>query len=100
GPFAGAGLGAGGHDGALGAVAANCTVSGGTTQSVSVPSGGTATAAFSVSCAATTGDLTVTTNTSGSNLDPDGYTVTVDGTTSQPITINGSVTFTGLAGGS
>ena len=94
------GLAAGSHDVVLGAVAANCTVSGGATQSVSVPSGGTATAAFSVSCAATTGDLTVTTSTSGSSLDPDGYTVTVDGTTSQPITINGSVTFTGLAGGS
>ena len=45
------------------------------------------------------GSLTVTTSTTGSNLDPDGYTVTVDGTTSQPIGINGSVTFPGLAPG-
>ena len=94
------GLAAGSHDVVVSGVAANCSVSGGSSQSVSVPSGGTATAPFSVSCAATTGDLTVTTNTSGSNLDPDGYTVTVDGTTNQAITINGSVTFTGLAGGS
>ncbi len=43
------------------------------------------------------GGLAVTTSTSGSNLDPDGYTVTVDGTTRQPIATNGSVTFTGLA---
>src|SRR5437867_2687697 len=93
------GLAAGSHDVGLGAVAANCTVSGGTTQSVSVPSGGTATAAFSVSCAATTGDLTVTTNTSGSNLDPDGYTVTVDGGSPQAIGINASVTYTSLAAG-
>ena len=47
----------------------------------------------------TTGNLTATTNTTGSNLDPDGYTVTVDGTTSQPIATNGSVTFNNLAAG-
>src|SRR6266571_5211454 len=47
------------------------------------------------------GNLTATATTSGSNLDPDRYTVTVDGTTSQPIATNGgSVTFTGLASGS
>jgi len=48
------------------------------------------------------GNLTATTSTSGANLDPDGYTVTVDGdgTSSQPVTINGSVTFTSLVAGS
>src|SRR5438309_3565968 len=45
------------------------------------------------------GSLTVTTSTTGSNLDPDGYTATVDGTSSQPIGINGSATFPGLAPG-
>jgi len=45
------------------------------------------------------GNLTVTTSTTGSSLDPDGYTVTVDGTSSQLIGINGSVTFTGLVAG-
>jgi hypothetical protein len=34
----------------LSGVPSNCTVSGGNTQTVTVPSGGTATAAFSVSC--------------------------------------------------
>src|SRR5213596_3391867 len=43
----------------------------------------------------TTGQLTVTTSTTGTSL-PSGYTVTVDGTTSQSIGINRSVTFTGL----
>ena len=47
----------------------------------------------------TTGNLTATTSTTGSNLDPDGYTVTVDGTTSQPIATNGNVTFNNLAAG-
>jgi hypothetical protein len=46
-----------------------------------------------------TGDLTVTTNTTGLSPDPDGYTVTVDGGTSQAIATSGSVTFTGLAAG-
>lgn len=49
----------------------------------------------------TTGDLTVTTNTTGQNLDPDGYTVTVDGSNSQSIATNSSsgVTFPGLPAG-
>src|SRR5438094_291340 len=42
-----------------------------------------------------TGQRTVTTTTTGTSL-PSGYTVTVDGTTSQPIGINSRVTFTGL----
>ena len=46
------------------------------------------------------GNLKVTTSTSGSNLPTSGYTVTVDGTTSQAIGINDSVTFTGLSGNS
>src|SRR5207245_6074173 len=49
------GLAPGNHSVALSGVAANCTVSGGSSQTVTVPSGGTATAAFSVSCTATTG---------------------------------------------
>jgi len=44
------------------------------------------------------GDLTVTTTTNGPTTSQ-GYTVTVDGTNSQPIATNGSVTFTGLAAG-
>src|SRR5882762_1636776 len=46
------------------------------------------------------GDLNVTTATTGSDPDPDGYTVTVDGNTNQPIGSNGSVTFSGLPAGS
>src|SRR2546429_3414095 len=46
----------------------------------------TAAITFAGSCAPTgsgSGTLTVTTSTTGSNPDADGYTVTVDGTTSQ-----------------
>src|SRR5207247_1109465 len=96
-----AGLSEGSHSVALSGVASNCTVSGANPQTVTVPSGGTASTTFSVSCAASgggNGSLTVTTSTTGSNLDPDGYTVTADGSVSQPIATNGSVTFTGPAG--
>ncbi|HYL56915.1 MAG TPA: hypothetical protein VEU73_15190 [Gemmatimonadales bacterium] len=93
---------AGDHAVGLSGVAANCTVSGANPRTVTVPAGGTTSTTFAVTCAATTttGNLTVTTSTTGSNLDPDGYTATVDGAASQPITDNGTVTFSGLAAGS
>ena len=96
------GLAAGSHGVVLSGVAGNCTVSGGASRTVTVPSGGTVTVAYAVSCSTPPGDLTATTSTAGSTLDPDGYTVTVDGSQSQPIAINNStgVTFSGLAAGS
>src|ERR1051326_4842352 len=97
------GLAAGNHSVALSGVASNCSVSGNNPRTVSVPAGGTASTSFSVSCTAPppqTGNLTVSTSTSGSNLDPDGYTVTVDGGASQAIGTNGSVTFSGLSAAS
>src|SRR5690349_5666251 len=94
------GISTGNHTVTLSGVAANCTVGGGTSQTATVTSGQTASVTFSVTCAATTGSLTVTTTTSGSNLDPDGYTVAVDGGTGQAIGINTSFTFNGVATGS
>src|SRR5437763_335000 len=82
----------------LSGAAANCTVTSANPQTANVPSGGTATTSFTVSCAATTttGTLTVSNSTTGSNLDPDGYTVTVSGsagTASQAMATNGNVIF-------
>ncbi len=49
---------------------------------------------------ASSGDtLVVSTSSSGSNLDLDGYTVTLDGTDAQLSATNGSVTFAGLGAG-
>ena len=93
------GLAAGSHTVALSGVPSNCTVSGGTSQTVSVPSGGTANATFNVSCTTPPGSLTVSTSTTGSSL-PSGYTVAVDGGPGQAIGINSSVTFTNLTAGS
>jgi hypothetical protein len=49
--------------------------------------------------APTTGDLTVTTSTSGENLPTTDYTVTLDGSVSQSIATSGTVTFSALAPG-
>src|SRR5881396_1459010 len=81
----------------LSGVASNCSLNSSKPQTVTL-TGSSATASFSVNCTATTGSLTVTTSTTGSNLDPDGYTVTVDGN-QKAIGINNSVTFSGLSPG-
>ncbi len=94
------GLATGTHSVALSGAAQNCT-SGANSQSGSVTAGGMTSVTFSLSCApigSGSGSLTVTTSTTGYNLDPDGYTVTIDGTNSQPIVTNGSVTVTAPEG--
>src|SRR5207245_861474 len=95
------GLSAGNHPVVLSGVASNCSVTGGNSRTASVTAGQTDSIAFSVTCTAippTTGDLTVTTTTGGSDLDPDGYTVSVAGS-SQSILTNGNVTFSGVQAG-
>ena len=54
---------------------------------------------FAVSCVPWYGSLKVTTVTTGRNLDPDGYSITVDDTLTNPIGVNGSVQFTSLSPG-
>ncbi len=54
---------------------------------------------LALNAAPTTGNLTVTTSTSGENVPTNDYTVTIDGTTSQPIPPNGDVSFTALEPG-
>ena len=95
------GLAAGDHTVLLSGVARNCTVSGSNPRTVSLIAGLVGATGFSVSCVAqpTTGNLAVTTNTTGSNLDPDGYTLTVDGGQSKAIGINNTVTISGLSPG-
>lgn len=95
-------LSAASHTVVLSGVASNCAAGGGTSQTATVPAGGSASVAFAIGCQApppSTGSLTVTTTTSGSNPDPDGYTVSVDGGGSQSISDNGSVTFGALVSG-
>ena len=84
------------HTVVLSGVAGNCALTGSNSQQVNVSPGQTAAMSFAASCAPTgssNGTLTVTTSTTGSNPDADGYTATVDGTTSQAIASTGSATF-------
>jgi hypothetical protein len=96
-------LSAAAHSVRLLGVAANCSVSGANPAQVAVPNGGTTSVAFSVTCTpntASTGGIQVTVATTGSSPDPDGYSMSVDGGTGQPIDVNGSRTVTNLAPGS
>src|SRR5207237_7373738 len=63
-------------------VPSNCSVSEANPQTITVTTGGTAQASFTITCQALTGSLTVTTSTSGPNA-PSSYTVTVDGAQSK-----------------
>jgi hypothetical protein len=83
-------------------LAANCSLSGANPAQVTVPDGGTTSVAFSVTCTpntSPTGGIQVTVATTGTLPDPDGYSVSVDGGTAQPIDVNGSRTFANLTPG-
>src|SRR2546421_5163226 len=89
----------GAHEVALYGVAANCTVGGFNPRMVYPGSDLVAATAFTVTCRSQ-GDVYVSTSTTGVDLDPDGYTVTVDGGAGQPMASNGTVPFPGVAAGS
>jgi Tol biopolymer transport system component len=93
------GVAAGSHTVTLTEVAADCAVTGGPVQSVTVAAGETSELAFEVTCALPAGSIQVTTATTGSSLDPDGYTVSVDAGTPQAIGPNATLAFEGLAVG-
>jgi hypothetical protein len=76
------GLAAGSHSVVLSGVPSNCTVSGGTSRTVTVPSGGTATAAYSVSC--TTPNTAPTVNAGSDQLGLLGLFYTENATFTDP----------------
>src|SRR5205807_1891972 len=93
------GLATGSHTVTLSGIQSNCSVSGGASRPVTVATGQTASVPFTIDCPAVpppTGDLTVTAATTGQDLDPDGYTVTVDGGQSRSLGVNTSTTYSGL----
>src|SRR6266516_95218 len=83
----------------LDGLAANCTVTESNLKTVAVAFGATAEVTFTVTCIALTGDLRVTTATTGVELDAGGYLVTVDGGPSQVVGVIGAATITGLRAG-
>ncbi|MGN6392533.1 MAG: hypothetical protein ACTHM9_09850 [Gemmatimonadales bacterium] len=94
-----AGLVPGSHSIVLQGTAPNCTINGQNPLAASIGAGATARVTFAVTCVAATGALTVTTTTSGSPLDPDGYTLSIDNGTASALGVSASATIQGLAPG-
>lgn len=96
-------LSAGEHSVTLAGAAANCTAAGSNPRTVAVTTGGvtrdTARTTFAISCTAVTGVIEVTSVTSGVNLDQNGYVVSLNSATVQPLATNGVVRFGGVSGG-
>jgi hypothetical protein len=90
----------GNHTVELADMASNCTVSSSNPQGVTVTAGETATVSFAVTCAATTGGLSITAATSGPSPDPDGYTISIDGADRGALGLNAAVTISQLVPGS
>jgi dipeptidyl aminopeptidase/acylaminoacyl peptidase len=83
------GLPAGQHTLRLLGVAEHCSLSPESPLDVAVSSGDTTSLAFEVICSAT--GVSITTTTTGQNIDPDGYRVEVDGTDRGIVPSNGTV---------
>jgi len=87
--------------------ASNCRVVDENPRSATVTAGGTAAVAFSVTCSATMGAIRVTTLTQGVDLDPDGYSIHVEGVTAEgrsygqdwPLDPTGTATLSSIPGG-
>src|SRR5438309_773104 len=88
----------------LAGAATNCPVAADNPRTVSVTTGAvkrdTARTTFQVICVATTAVIEVAAVTSGIDLDPDGYTVQVDGGASRALAVSGTIRFEGLGAGS
>jgi WD40 repeat protein len=82
----------------------NCQAAGENPRNVTVGAGETTVVTFSVTCAAATGSLRVTTVTTGVDLDPNGYALRVEGfgvdgkrdQENWPLDVNGTRTISGV----
>jgi hypothetical protein len=92
-------LSAGDHELQLLGVAPHCTLTGESPRTVTVTAGNVARTTFEVQCSSPTGSIEVTTTTSGQSLDPDGYSVALDGGAGQPIETNGAISLTAVMAG-
>ncbi len=84
----------------LGGLAANCSAVNGPSYAATIALGTVTQLDVTVTCSATTGTIQVTTSTTGTSLDPDGYTIALDG--GVPVTIGTGAThsFTPVSAGS
>jgi hypothetical protein len=94
------GLSEGSHTVELSGLASNCTVDGENPRSVMVQAGATTPVAFVITCSPSTGSIQVVITTTGSNLDPDGYSLLLDGVDQGVISASDTRELTGLPPGS
>jgi hypothetical protein len=73
-------LSSGNHTVQLGGIATNCAVAGGRARTVDVRAGEKTMVPFEITCSGNTGALQVNASTTGTELDPDGYVISLDGT--------------------
>jgi TolB protein len=92
-------VGVGSHTVRLAGLASNCTVDGPNPRTVNVAAGANVTVAFVVQCAPTVGSIEIVVASTGSEPDPDGYTIQVDAQPAQPIATDASVTVADLPTG-
>jgi hypothetical protein len=90
---------AGDHTVELTGLATGCTVTGENPRSVSVVAGQIMTLSFAVSCGSDSGNLQISSSTTGPGTDDDGYSVTLDGTDRGAITPSGQVSLDGVPAG-
>ena len=83
----------------LDGLAANCSVSGPNPRAAEVVVANLVVVSFSVSCIANTGSMHVSTTTSGPEMDPDGYFVTVGGVSKAEMPANGTASISNLREG-
>jgi hypothetical protein len=91
---------AGSHSIAITGLTSNCAVQGDNPRQVTVAAGGSARADFTVVCSARVGVLEVSTTSSGSLPDPDGYVVSVDEGAATHIAVKGRFAFGDVSPGS
>jgi hypothetical protein len=89
----------GSHTIEMSGLAPHCSVEGLNPRTVTISSGQTTTVSVSIACTDAVGSIRVTSTTTGSSLDSDGYTVTVDGVERGPLQLNSEVTYEGLTPG-
>jgi len=87
------------HTFELGDVSANCTIAGENPRTVAILAGETESTTFDVSCAPAVGDLSVEIQTSGQDLDPDGFILSVDGGSPQLVAVDDTVVVSDLTVG-
>lgn len=77
------------HEVTLDGVAANCSVTGPSTQTASVVGADTVTVVFGVSCSSLIGELSVSADIEGDGVDPDGFLFSLDSAPPRPLPFTG-----------